>query len=108
MPINGWGLDGREAGVGSEELLELVWPFCQHAISCFKPHRCMVESNFPVDKDCVTMRVVYNTFKRAATRLGLSHADKVNLFHDTAARVYGLPLAAKAAKPTRPQPGSKM
>jgi len=107
MPVNGWGLDEREAGVGSEELLELVWPFYRHAIGCFGPQRCMVESNFPVDKQCVSMRVLYNTLKLAAARLGLSRADRVDLFHDTAARVYGLPLAAAAAA-ARAQPGSKM
>jgi predicted TIM-barrel fold metal-dependent hydrolase len=49
----------------------------------------MFESNFPVDKISCTYRTIWNTFKRMAS--GFSAAEKADLFHDTATRVYRLP-----------------
>jgi predicted TIM-barrel fold metal-dependent hydrolase len=48
----------------------------------------MFESNFPVDKVSGSYRVYWNAFKRLAA--GASAAEKAALFHDTAARFYGL------------------
>jgi predicted TIM-barrel fold metal-dependent hydrolase len=50
----------------------------------------MFESNFPVDKECVSYRTLWNTFKRIATRAGLSDSEKSALFSGTAARIYRL------------------
>merc|ERR1711879_1026841 len=90
MPVNGFGLESRAAPVGSAELCQLTLPYYGHALDCFGPQRCMFESNFPVDKDCVSYRVVWNTFKRIAARKGLSPSQKQDIFHDTAVRVYKL------------------
>ena len=46
--------------------------------------------NFPVDKECVSYRALWNTFKRIAARCGLSDEDKAAVFHDCATRVYRL------------------
>ena len=46
--------------------------------------------NFPVDKECVSYRSLWNTFKRIAARCGLSDEDKAAVFHDCATRVYRL------------------
>ena len=60
----------------------------------------MFESNFPVDRDCVSYRTLWNTFKKLARRLGLTDAEKADVFHDTAVRVYKLELGEpKAAVP---------
>ena len=48
----------------------------------------MFESNFPVDKECVSYRTLWNTFKRIATRAGLSASENTAIFGGTAARVY--------------------
>jgi predicted TIM-barrel fold metal-dependent hydrolase len=48
----------------------------------------MFESNFPVDKASCSYAVLWNSFKRIAA--DFSAADKAALFHDTAARFYGL------------------
>ena len=48
----------------------------------------MFESNFPVDKISCSYKVIWNTFKRLAA--DCSAAEKADLFHDTAARVYRL------------------
>lgn len=57
----------------------------------------MFESNFPVDKECVSYRTLWNAFKRIAAKAGLSAAEKEHAFSGTAARVYRLTLPANAA-----------
>jgi predicted TIM-barrel fold metal-dependent hydrolase len=78
----------RPTPIGSEELCDLLFPYYEYAIGAFGPERCMFESNFPVDRECVSYRTLWNTFKRIAARLGLSEAEKASIFHDTAARIY--------------------
>jgi predicted TIM-barrel fold metal-dependent hydrolase len=52
----------------------------------------MFESNFPVDKESCSYGVLWNAFKKlAASR---SDEEKAALFHDTAARVYGIERSA--------------
>jgi hypothetical protein len=51
---------------------------------------CCVDCQFPPDKECVSHRVLYNTFKRIAKALGLSDEEKLDIFHDTAMQVYRL------------------
>ena len=81
----------RARPIGSEELCELLYPYYIQAIEAFGPDRCMFESNFPVDKECVSYRTLWNTFKRIASRAGLSEAEKTAVFSGTAARIYRLP-----------------
>jgi predicted TIM-barrel fold metal-dependent hydrolase len=50
----------------------------------------MFESNFPVDKDCISYRTLWNLFKKITSRLGLSDAEKTAVFSGTAARAYRL------------------
>jgi len=76
--------------ISSEELCDLVYPFYHHALETFGPDRCMFESNFPVDKESVSYRTLWNTFKLIAARAGLSAAEKSAVFSETAARVYRL------------------
>ena len=78
----------RERPIGSEELCELLYRYYIHAIEAFGPDRCMFESNFPVDKECVSYRTLWNAFKRIARRAGLSESEKLSIFSGTAARVY--------------------
>ena len=80
----------RPAPIGSEELCELLFPYYEAVIGAFGPERCMFESNFPVDRECVSYRTLWNTFKRIAARLGLSETEKTAIFSGTAARVYRL------------------
>ena len=76
-------------------------------VEAFGPDRCMFESNFPVDKECVSYRTLWNAFKRIATRAGLSGSEKTAIFGGTAARVYRvggerltISLSATAEDPT--------
>ncbi len=82
----------RAAPIGSEEVCELLFPYYQYVIDAFGPDRCMFESNFPVDKECISYRTLWNAFKRIAGRLGLSASEKAAIFGGTAARVYRLSL----------------
>ncbi|MCZ6854067.1 MAG: amidohydrolase family protein [Gammaproteobacteria bacterium] len=82
----------RAAPIGSEEVCELLFPYYQYVIDAFGPDRCMFESNFPVDKECISYRTLWNAFKRIAGRLGLSESEKAAIFGRTAARVYRLSL----------------
>jgi predicted TIM-barrel fold metal-dependent hydrolase len=50
----------------------------------------MFESNFPVDKECISYRTLWNAFKRIADRAGLSESEKKAIFGGTAARAYRL------------------
>jgi len=80
----------RDEPIGSEALCDLLYPYYEYAISAFGPERCMFESNFPVDKECVSYRTLWNTFKRIAARAGLSDTEKTHIFSGTATRVYRL------------------
>ena len=79
-----------EQPLGSDAFCDLLLPFYQYAIEAFGPSRCMFESNFPVDKECISYRTLWNLFKRIAARLGLSGAEKTAMFSGTAARAYRL------------------
>ena len=88
MIVNGYGFQDRAVPPGSAELAETWRPWFETCIEAFGPERCMFESNFPVDKVTSTYAVYWNSFKRIAA--GASRAEKLALFHDTAARFYRL------------------
>ena len=81
----------RKTPIGSEELCELLYPYYLYAIETFGPERCMFESNFPVDKECVSYRTLWNAFKLIAAKAGLSESEKTQMFSGTAVRAYRLP-----------------
>ena len=83
-------MNQRSAPIGSEELSELLYPYYRYVIDRFGPERCMFESNFPVDKECVSYRTLWNTFKRIASKAGLSESEKKSIFSATAIRAYRL------------------
>ena len=86
MPINGFGFHKRSLPATSDELVLATRDYYLHMIDCFGPHRCMFESNFPVDKQSASFHVLWNSFKKIAA--GCSADEKAALFHDTATRVY--------------------
>jgi len=92
MTRNGFDLEKRATPVGSSELAELLLPYMGHILDCFGAYRCMFESNFPMDKPCVSYATLWNTFKRIADKKGLSDVEKKAVFAGTAAKVYRLAL----------------
>jgi predicted TIM-barrel fold metal-dependent hydrolase len=89
------GFDWHERGVrpASAVLAVAMAPYFEWCIEKFGVNRCMFESNFPVEKRVNSYVTVWNAFKRMTQRY--STAERRALFHDTAARVYRLAMAAK-------------
>jgi predicted TIM-barrel fold metal-dependent hydrolase len=92
MPMMGFRWDKQERPPTSEELAEPWEEPLRWVIDEFGPDRCMFESNFPVDKRGASYVVLWNAFKRIS--VGYSPEERRDLFHDSAARAYRLPLLA--------------
>ncbi len=88
MPRTGFDWHLRDRPIGSEELAAELAPLLHYCIEQFGPERCMFESNFPVDKVSYSHHILYNAFKRLSA--GYSAAERAGMFHDNAARVYGI------------------
>jgi predicted TIM-barrel fold metal-dependent hydrolase len=86
MPRLGFDWHTRTTPIGSEELATAIAPLMTDCIEQFGPDRCMFESNFPPDKVSFSHHVLFNAFKRFATRY--SAAERAAMFHDTAVRAY--------------------
>jgi len=70
----------------SAELANTMAPYFEFCIEKFGVHRCMFESNFPVDKASYSYVAIWNAFKRISQ--SYSAAERKALFHDTAMHVY--------------------
>ena len=85
----GTGWSTADAPPGSEEVAERWGDDVRFCIDLFGPHRCMFESNFPVDRQTLPYPVLWNAFQIMAA--GYSDAEQEDLFSRTAARIYRLP-----------------
>ena len=90
MKMFGFDVHEGELPPSSEQLATAWLPYIETCISAFGPGRAMFESNFPVDKGSYGYGVFWNACKRLAQ--GASAAEKADLFHGTASRVYRLGL----------------
>lgn len=88
MPSCGWEFHLRDVPPSSEELAAAWRPFVETCIEAFGPNRCMMESNFPPDKQSTSYVVLWNALKRITC--GYSLAEKRAMYHDTAVRAYRL------------------
>ena len=88
MPDNGFGWDKRATPPSSDEFCQAQRDYYLHTIECFGPDRCMMESNFPVDRWSLSYPVLFNGLKKIVQ--DFSASEKAAMFHDTAARVYRL------------------
>jgi L-fuconolactonase len=70
----------------SAELARLWRPFIEPCLDLFGPDRCMVASNFPVDKAGFGYGTVWNMFKRITA--DCSADEKKAIFSGTAGRMY--------------------
>ncbi|MCR8551201.1 amidohydrolase family protein [Salipiger sp. P9] len=78
---------GRAAAPPSSQQLADLWrPYIEPCLELFGPRRCMVESNYPVDKAGIPYATVWNMFKRLLA--GCSRAEKTAVLGGTAARFY--------------------
>ena len=86
--VNGRGWEKMNLPPTSDEIAEDQRPYYLHAIECLGPHRCMFESNFPVEKESVAYHTLYNAFKKIAA--DFSESEKDDLFKGTAVKAYRL------------------
>ena len=85
------------SGVGRKGLnwsLDDNQPIVRDLVAAFGARRCMFASNFPVDGLTGSFDTIYAGFKAATA--DLTRAERIDLFHDNAIRIYRLraPLAA--------------
>ena len=84
-----WTSIGPRAGL-SAAVANACRPYVESAIELFGPHRCMFESNFPVDKRTCSYQVLWNAFKRLAS--GCSTTEKAFLFKERRSVSIGFPV----------------
>jgi predicted TIM-barrel fold metal-dependent hydrolase len=82
----GWDFHLRDLPPTSLDLAQAWKPYVEACIEIFGVDRCMMESNFPVDKQSCGYEILWNALKRITTHY--SEQEKKSLYHDTAARVY--------------------
>ena len=66
-------------------VVDALGPHVMFGIETFGPERCQFASNFPMDKDSCSYRVLWNMYKRVCAAMNLSAEDKKWIFHDCAA-----------------------
>jgi len=88
MPDNGYGWHEGLIPPSSDEFCAAQREWYLYTIDCFGPERCMMESNFPVDRMSLSYPVLYNGLKKIVA--DFSRADKEQMFYGTAAAVYKL------------------
>jgi predicted TIM-barrel fold metal-dependent hydrolase len=88
MHFHGFGWNDRSSPPTSDELVSANRDYYLAAIELFGPHRCLFESNFPMDKRACSYEVLWNAHKKMVR--DFSAAEKALMFEGVARRVYGL------------------
>jgi predicted TIM-barrel fold metal-dependent hydrolase len=96
----GFGFHLYDEPPSSDQLAQTWRPYIETCIDAFGPERCMMESNFPVDKQSCGYGVLWNAMKRITT--GCSPEEKTAMYHDTATRVYRLDAGPTRSTPAAP------
>lgn len=90
MAVYGFGFEQRDRPATAGELAQAWKPYIETCVEAFGANRCMLESNFPVDKQSCSYSELWNAFK-LVTR-GWSRQERGDLFYRTACRAYRLPV----------------
>jgi L-fuconolactonase len=88
MPATGSAFHFQDTPPTSQQLARQWEPVIDATIEAFGTERCMIGSNFPVDRQCASYPVLWNAYKRATQHYGVE--ERRALFSDTATRIYGL------------------
>jgi L-fuconolactonase len=84
-------------GPSTAARLAKAWrPVVEFCVQTFGSHRCMFESNFPVDKQSCSYVELWNAFKLIT--VGWSDDERHDLFHRTACQTYRLKELEAAAR----------
>lgn len=75
----------------------LIRSAVREAVEVFGPKRCMVASNYPVDRQIGSYPEIWDAFDTILA--DLSEADRRAVFVDTAAEFYRIDLAGKGSRP---------
>lgn len=94
MPIFGFGFESGDRPAETQALVQAWKPLMDVCIDAFGPGRCMLESNFPVDKQSCGYGQLWNAFKLATS--ALSPSERQALFYRTACQTYRLPELERA------------
>jgi predicted TIM-barrel fold metal-dependent hydrolase len=94
MPVFAFGFEHQPRPATSAELVSAWQPIIDTCIDVFGSHRCMFESNFPVDKQSCGYTQLWNALKLATRARGES--ERRDVFYRTACRVYRLPALERA------------
>lgn len=85
MPVFGLGMEGC-SDLDAKVLAKAARPIIETCIELFGPERCMFESNFPVTREFISYRTMWNCYKLAIA--DLSPSEKRTVLHDTAESFY--------------------
>jgi len=91
LTVFGFDFATAELPPSSTDLAAAWAPMFETCVELFGAQRCMFESNFPVDKGMFSYTVLWNAFKRLASRA--SPDERAALFSGSAASTYGLDLS---------------
>lgn len=90
MTVLGFGHEDRKLPPSSNELASLWEPYVRYVIETFSVDRCMMESNFPMDKVTCSYTTLFNALKKVVRNY--QREDKVKMFETNALRVYNVTL----------------
>ncbi len=90
MQINGFGWHEASRPPTSSEIIKTQGDYYRTAIDLFGPERSMFESNFPVERNAVSYRTLWNAFKRLADPF--TPDERCALLGGTAQRIYRLQI----------------
>lgn len=86
MCLGNFDFTTANAPPSSEKLAQLWRPYIEQCIELFGAERCMVSSNFPVEKAGTPYGAIWNAFKRMTA--DCSADEKASIFAGTARRIY--------------------
>jgi L-fuconolactonase len=89
MRLAGFGFEDKDRAPGSTDLANAWRPWVETCIAAFGAGRCMVGSNFPVDKGSYAYAIGLNALKRLTA--GASAQERADIFWRSAKTFYRLP-----------------
>ena len=93
--INGFPSYGAQPPASSQALAADWAPYVETCVDVFGAHRCMFESNYPVDSGAGGYGTILNAYKRITA--GCSAAERAAIFAGTAIDVYRLTVDVAVA-----------
>ncbi|MBT2305448.1 amidohydrolase family protein [Variovorax paradoxus] len=90
MPSWGFGFEVEPRVLGYRDLASAWQPYVETAIELFGASRCLMESNYPADARSAGYVPLWNALKYIVR--SCTDAEKADLFHGTAGRVYRIDL----------------